>query len=380
MSDRIRFAPATRAWRRLTGSSLAALLLVNGLSGCLAARQIPTATPGLPEALTPGSFPTQLPLVTAPVEPPPPVTDYRLSVGDMIEISLYRQDVQQNDDMRRQMQVRPDGKISYFFIGDVLASGRTVEEMRLEINDRLRRYFRSPEVVVIVIEAARKRGYVLGEVAEQGVRELKSAKGDTVLDAIFLSRGLTRKANADRAFVLRRNAVIPVELGELLFRGDQSKNIVLESEDVVYVPEAVEQRVFVVGHVKQPGAFDVSRPIPLTEAIALASDFSPSAKRSAVKIIRGGLPTGSELPEVVTVDAERIRQGASPDVYVQRGDIVLVPATILGQWNEILAQLLPSLQTLFIATVVSRELTRPTERTTIIESRPPSRQPAPPSQ
>jgi polysaccharide export outer membrane protein len=162
----------------------------------------------------------------------------------------------------------------------------------------------------------------------------------------------------DQAYVIRRNKIILVDLADLLFRGNPSKNIVLESEDVVYIPEALEQRIFVLGHVRRPGAFEISRPVRLTEAIALAEDFSLGAKRDAVRIIRGGLPKGLEAPEIVTADAGEFREGSGTDVYVQRGDIIFVPATVLGQWNEILTQLLPSLQALFLNTVVTRELGR----------------------
>lgn len=341
---------------RLLVSGGVVLFSLNILSGCVSpSPSIPTS--GLPEVKTPGAFPTLLPSMTVPTETSTAeaVSEYRLGAGDVVEISLYRSDAQEND-LTRQLTVRPDGKISYFFIGDVKASGLTPEELRVEVTKRLSRYIRSPDVAVIVVEAAKKRVYVVGEVGQQGVLELKAAREDSLLDAIFLSRGLTKHADADRAYVIRRNAIIPVELGELLFRGDHSKNVVLQSEDVVYVPEVLEQQIFVLGHVSRPGAFEISRPIRISEAIALAGDFSLGAKRNSVKIIRGGLPRGADPPEIVTVDENAIRSGE--EIYVQRGDIVFAPATVLGKWNEILTQLLPSLQSIFSASVVARELGR----------------------
>lgn len=368
-----------RGRRRAGSLGVLALYLSSMLSACTSSKPMVAAEGGPAPLRPPGAFPHQLPplppssAATAPGLP----DEYRLAVGDIIEVSLYRQDIRENDDMRRQMQVRPDGKISYFFIGDVPAAGRTIEELRQDIMSRLSRFFRSPEPAVIVVEPSKKRVYVLGEVKLQGVRELRTGQGDTLLDALFLSNGLTPKANADLAYIVRREAIIRVELGELLFRGDQRQNRVLQADDIVYVPEVLDQRIFVLGHVQRPGAYEVTRPIRLTEALAMAEDVKPSGRRDGVKIIRGGLPQGSETPEVLTVDASMVREGRAPDVYVHRGDIVLVPPTLLGRWNEILTQLVPSLQTLFIGMAIYGIVRPPVDHTTIIESRPPSRPGAP---
>jgi polysaccharide export outer membrane protein len=339
-------------WRRVGSASLSVVLFVSGLLGCASEKEYPTAIPGLPTATPPGSFPVRLPPVSPVTEPPPgkPIEEYRIGVGDVIEVSLFRQNAQENDDLRRQLTVRPDGRISYFFIGDVQAMGLTIPEIRREITQQLSAYIRSPEVAVILVEM-KGRVYVVGEVVEQGVRELKPGRGDAILDAIFLSKGLTKKADVDRAYVIRRNAIIPVQLGDLLLRGDRSKTVALQSEDILYIPEVVDQRIFVLGRVRRPGAFEISRPIRVTEAIALAEDFLLGAKRDQVKIIRGGLPRGPEPPEVVTANMEEILAGTREDVYVQRGDIVFAPITAMGQWNEIMAQISPTIATILLAVI-----------------------------
>jgi polysaccharide export outer membrane protein len=292
-------------------------------------------------------------------------------------VSLYRQDVRENDDMRRQMQVRPDGRISFFFIGDVQAAGRTPEEVRREINTRLAGFFRSPESVVLVLEPSRKRVYVTGQVTEQGVRELRAGQNDTLLDALFLSKGLTPKANTDVAYIVRKDELVRVELAELLFRGDQQQNRTLQTDDVIYVPEVLDQKVFVLGHVQAPGAYEVTRPIRVTEALAMAGDAKLSGRRDEVKIIRGGLPKGPEPPEIVAVDAIAVREGRAPDAFVNRGDIVFVPPSPIGRWNEILSQILPTLNVILAGLVIYGVFRPLPDTTTVIESRPAGRPGAP---
>jgi hypothetical protein len=129
--------------------------------------------------------------------------------------------------------------------------------------------------------------------------------------------------------------------------------------------------------VAQPGAYEVTRPIRLTEALAMAGDVKVSGRRDDVKIIRGGLPKGPEEPEILAVDAKMVREGRAPDPYVHRGDIVFVPPTPIGRWNEILSQLLPTLNVALGALVIYGVFRPPADHINIIQQQPPPR-PAPP--
>jgi polysaccharide biosynthesis/export protein len=96
----------------------------------------------------------------------------------------------------------------------------------------------------------------------------------------------------------------------------------------------------------------VSRPITVTEAIASAQGFRVGARKSDVKVIHGGLGTGAQH-SVETVDMDAVLAGKGSDTLVQRGDIVYVPSTLLGSWNEVVAQLTPSLMAMFEAVFIS---------------------------
>ena len=102
---------------------------------------------------------------------------------------------------------------------------------------------------------------MVGQVVEQRVRQFDTNHGDTLEDAILSSKGLTTQANVDQAYVVRKDAIISVNLGHLLFAGDETQNVVLQTGDVVYVPEVVQQQVFVLGYVTKPTPVAVSRPI-----------------------------------------------------------------------------------------------------------------------
>lgn len=282
--------------------------------------------------------------------------EYHLNVGDQLEISVYRPQAGTDDDMHRYVLVGPDGKISYFFTPSQKAAGLTLAELQSDLTARLAQYVRSPAVSVTLAHSPQKRVYVVGEVVEEGVRQLDANNGDTVLDAIFACKGLTKAANLDQAYVIRRDGIIGINLEQLMFRGDQTQNLPLETGDVVYVPEAVQQWVAVMGYVQRPQAITVSRPISVTQAIAQAEGFRVGGAKDSVLIIRDGLRNGLQHPEILTVDMDQVLTGKAGDVYVTRGDIVYVPPTGLGSYNEVLQQLIPSLQALFFGTYLGVQL------------------------
>ena len=278
--------------------------------------------------------------------------EYHLNVGDQLDISVFRYDATKDDDMRRTVLIGPDGNISYFFVSGIQAAGLTVPELQNQLTERMSQYIRSPGVAVILAQPPQKRVYVVGQVVEQGVRQLDTNRGDTLEDAVFASKGLTPQANVDQAYVIRKDAIIGVNLGHLLFSGDDTQNVVLQTGDVVYVPEVVQQQVFVLGYVEKPTPVAVSRPITVTEAIASAQGFRVGARKSDVQVIHGGLGTGAQH-SVETVDMDAVLAGKGSDTLVQRGDIVYVPSTLLGSWNEVVAQLTPSLMAMFEAVFIS---------------------------
>jgi hypothetical protein len=69
---------------------------------------------------------------------------YQLGPEDVIEISVWKE-----PDLTKQVAIRPDGKISYPFIGEVQAAGKTVKQLREEISKRLEKYVTDAQVTAL---------------------------------------------------------------------------------------------------------------------------------------------------------------------------------------------------------------------------------------
>src|SRR5690606_20351043 len=84
---------------------------------------------------------------------------YRVQPGDVLHVSVWKE-----EGLDHEVLVRPDGGFSFPLAGDINAVGKTVEELRQEITDRLARYIPGLVVTVSVREINGNKIYVLGQV------------------------------------------------------------------------------------------------------------------------------------------------------------------------------------------------------------------------
>lgn len=165
-------------------------------------------------------------------------SDYRIGVDDRIQITVWR-----NPDLSTLVPVRPDGKISAPLVGDVMAGGKTPEELSALIKKKLTTFINDPTVVVMVVELRShefmSRVRVTGAVHTP--RSMPFRPGMTVLDAVLEAGGPNEFSAPNRAKLYRKvkdgTEVVSVELGDILNRGKLQTNIMMKPGDVVTVPE-----------------------------------------------------------------------------------------------------------------------------------------------
>ena len=158
---------------------------------------------------------------------------YGLQPGDVLQISVWRE-----PDLQLEVLVRPDGGISMPLAGDLRAEGRTVDDLRGAIEERISRFIPEPAVSVALREARGNVIYVLGKVARPGQYPVV---GDVdVMQALSLAGGTTTFAALNRIHILRREGAaqrsIAFRYGDVEQGRALEQNIVLESGDVVVVP------------------------------------------------------------------------------------------------------------------------------------------------
>jgi polysaccharide export outer membrane protein len=159
---------------------------------------------------------------------------YAIKPGDILEISVWNE-----EQMRREVLVRPDGGISYPLAGDLQAGGRTASQLEAEIGARLQKYIPDAVITVAAREIRGNSIYVLGKVNRPGPYVMN---GDTdVMQALSMAGGTATFAGLNKIVILRRGAggesrAIPFRYGDVESGENLEMNIVLQAGDVVVVP------------------------------------------------------------------------------------------------------------------------------------------------
>ncbi len=161
------------------------------------------------------------------------IARYEVQPSDVLQISVWRE-----PELSQQVLVRPDGAFSSPLAGDVSAIGKTVEELRRELVERLKRYMPDPVVTVTVLEIRGNKIYVIGQVNQPG--EFVVNPRVDVMQALSLAGGTTAFASPNEIFVLRRDngqqRRLPFNFDAVLRGRDLEQNVLLRTGDVVVVP------------------------------------------------------------------------------------------------------------------------------------------------
>ena len=123
--------------------------------------------------------------------------NYLIGPGDVLEISVWKEEA-----LTKNLSVLPDGKISFPLIGEVVAAGKTVAQVRKEIAARLVRFVPDPVLSVGVQQVNSLIVYVIGRVNKPG-RFALNANID-VLQALSMAGGLDSFAKRDQVKIFRR--------------------------------------------------------------------------------------------------------------------------------------------------------------------------------
>lgn len=164
-------------------------------------------------------------------------TDYHISSADLISVTVY-----QDLDMNRKVRVNANGTVSMPLIGAVKIGGMTLIEAQAALEEKLSKFLVSPQVSLFIEEYGNKTVFVMGEVQKPGSYPVPTESRMTVLEAISTAGGFTPVAAQDRARVLRNvngaSVTYTIDVKGITQRGEKDKDMVLEPNDVVYVPQS----------------------------------------------------------------------------------------------------------------------------------------------
>lgn len=237
---------------------------------------------------------------------------YELNVGDEVRVEAVA-----DKDLDRVVIVQPDGTLTLRLLGQVMAAGRTVDEVRRDLEKRYEEFYQEPAVTVTPEKMNTKLDDLRATVdarAGNGGQQFQvtvTPDGTIQLPAIgsLPAHGLT--------------------LEELKMEIDaRYSQVVRGLEATPVLTQRAPRFIYVVGEVAQPGRVELVGPTTVTQAIALAQGWNNGANLRNIVIFRRAedwrlLATKIDIRGALY----GTRPAPSDEIWLRDSDVVIVPKT-----------------------------------------------------
>jgi polysaccharide export outer membrane protein len=261
---------------------------------------------------------------------------YRLGPGDRLFINVFGEP--KLDEI--QVQLEGNGYVQLPILGRVSFNNLTLDEAQALLESEYSNHYIDPWVVVQLVESLSRPIYLLGEFNQAGI--IQMTRPTSLIQALSAGAGLTEDAYTRGARLIRDGQIAAVDIHGLLNRGHMDQNVWLQPDDTIFVPGLQNLRVYVIGAIVRPGAQSLTNgPLTLVQAIGNAGGpLRGQAKLDNVRIIRALSPVTGEL---YVIDYQRIIDGETYDMPLQPDDIIYVPNNGIGNWNDVIEAISPSI-------------------------------------
>ncbi len=262
--------------------------------------------------------------------------NYVLGPGD--RLSLLVRNVDDFTDQTFSVDMR--GDINLPLAGRFHVAGFTVNQFEQEVDSRLKKFIKNPEVVANISEYHSQSISVIGAVSSPGVHQLMGHK--TLFEVLSMSGGLS--SDAGSTINITRNmkwgsiplpnakpdpsgqfSIASVKVSKTMDASDPSENIIIMPDDVISVPKG--RVVYAVGSVVRPGGFMLGDQESMSslQVISLAEGFNNVAAPANARILRSvpGSPNRTEIP----INLKLLMAGKAPDVPLRGDDILFIPTS-----------------------------------------------------
>lgn len=262
--------------------------------------------------------------------------EYLLGPSDEITVQVFGR-----PELSGPAIVGPYGDISLPVVGAVRVEGLTPTEAAAVIGRRVARYYVEAPVSVRIDRYVANQVLVLGRVAYPGA--LHFDRPPTLMDALARAGALpiggvgADKAALTRCAVFRgRDQIAWIDLKSVLNGSNPRLNIELRRGDLLYIPDADDQLVYVIGQVHKPGAYRLTPDMSFLDALNTAGGPTNDASYKSMFIVR---PREHLQKEVSLYDL--IDGNPTPNVVLEEGDIIYVPQNGLAALGYVFQQLSP---------------------------------------
>jgi len=235
---------------------------------------------------------------------------YEINVGDEVSVESAT-----DSDLRRTLVVLPDGTITLPLLGQVRAARLTVPELRQELEERYKKYYRIPGITVTPVKVDTQLEDLRFTVSG------RSGFGGQVLAGRVTPEGTIQLP------VVRSVPAQGLTLDEFARELNQRFNEQIQGIEVVPVlTQRAPRFVYVLGEVKQPGRYPLEAPTTVMQAIAMAGSYNVGAHISSIVIFRRA-DDWRLIATVVNLRNAMLGKVPCPpgEIWVSDADLIIVP-------------------------------------------------------
>ena len=285
---------------------------------------------------------------------------YNIGVGDVLSITVWDHPEltlpagPERSQLESGSTVNENGDIFYPYIDQIHVSGRLVGDVQRELTERLAEFIPEPQVEVKIAAFNAQKVVVTGAVAAPKSLPITNIPL-TLLEAINGAGGLSEQAD-DRQVAIRRHGTNNyVNMADFLDTGRAGSNPILRGGDIVNVPTAESRQAFVLGQIVEPGVVELGFDgISLTEALTSRGGLDEtSADAKGIFVFRNR----QQNTDVFQLDATTPLAFVLATKFVLHpDDVVYIVADPAARWNQIIAQLVPSIGAIRQTQVIGNDL------------------------
>jgi polysaccharide export outer membrane protein len=253
------------------------------------------------------------PSTFAPATDVPVPAEYVIGPGDTLQIQLIG-----NSRGRYALVVGRDGQINFPEIGPIPVAGQRFEQLRENLEARVREQLIGTQVYVTMGELRSIRVFVLGDSEFPGSYTVSGLS--TITNALFVSGGV-KKIGSLRNIQLKRGGrtVVTLDLYDLLLRGDTSADVRLQPGDVIFIPP-IGATAGLAGEVRRPAIYELKGETTAEELVRLGGGLLPGADPTVATLDRV-----SPDRQRVTIDVN-LNSPSGRKLVLRSGDTLRVPA------------------------------------------------------
>ena len=247
----------------------------------------------------------QAPSTFSPINMMQVPSDYVIGPGDELQIKIWGQ-VEGN----LRVVVDRSGQIYIPKVGQIAVAGIHFGNLEASLKQEISKTFKNFNLTANMGRLRSIQVLVVGDARYPGTYTISSLS--TLVNAIFESGGPAPQGSLRHIQVRRDGATITdFDFYDLLIKGDKSKDVQLQSGDVLYIPH-VGPLVAISGSVNTPAIYEIKDNSTLNDLIEIAGDMSTVADTSKITIDRfvdHGARQALEFPYDDQSRAELLKDG-----------------------------------------------------------------------